>query len=209
MEKIDQDYWKKIFPGIPDTDADYCQWHYETVKHFRPERGMEIGFGWGYSATAYLTAHRETRPDKMLRLLSIDIDNNPLIKNLIKHANQMEKDYYEEFFFEGVGAFRYFINRLSISRGVALGAFLDWLYLDSEHDHISVFRDFTLAVPFLNDGGLLVLDDYASATAVQTLCEELKRNYWWKKPWEEVQSPSTVPNHHQIKLFRKPKGFRL
>lgn len=201
-EAIDQDYWKKVFPGIPDTDADYCQWHYETVKHFKPKYGLEIGFGWGYSARAFLLTEARM-------LISVDVENNPIIKNLTKHAHKMEKEFQNHFIFKGMGAFEFLIKRLLIPEGIALGTAFDWLYIDSEHDHISVFRDFTLAVPFLNDGGLLVLDDYASATAVQTLCEELKRNYWWKKPWEEVQSPSTVPNHHQIKLFRKPKGFRL
>lgn len=189
------DFFKSIYQ-LHQNDIDYLMWHYETVKHFQPKQGLELGFGWGFSAIGFLLGSKGN-------LISVDIDwkkqqyhGDILINNQEKAEKEIKNEFADRFLLYRTGVQKFFQN---VKHPKA-----DWLYIDTSHDYISVFRDFTLSIDSLKDGGILCLDDYYKTHAVADLYEEIKRY-----GWQEVFSPSAYDNHHEIKMFKKPKGFYL
>ncbi len=122
--------------------ADYYRYFFDAMVQLKPKLGLEVGFGWGMSAIAFL----EARPYPAL-MYSVDL-----------------KEFDQSGWFNSVDKMIPYRDRWSmLAREEALtnlqDKVFDWLYIDANHELGFPEQDFEEFEQFLAIGGYLGFDD--------------------------------------------------
>lgn len=135
-EMILSDYFSTYEEGYFDS-------YYNLAKKYQPKCALEIGLEGGDSAVALL----EACPKATL----VSLDNDGMVPGPEIVAGRGLSDRFQ--FVHGDSA-----EMLEVIR--AQGLTFDWIYIDGDHEYEGVKRDTELAWPLLNEGGVMVWDDY-------------------------------------------------
>jgi len=152
---------QKIDPMSIYGPEHFDSYYFESLKRWLStqnfRRGVEIGFAWGMSATAYL----ETQTSM---LISIDINDD-----------QGKADGINRVF---PGRWKLILGDSSTTLRWLPGMY-DYIYIDGDHDYQPVLMDLIAANSKLDNGGVIVCDDYGNPCGVKQAVDEFceKFNY--------------------------------
>lgn len=131
---------------------EYLEWLYRLIRTFNPQRGLEIGFGPGGSAIAFLRATETSE------LFSFDC------RDLSHRAAEIHTG--TRLHFQNIGSPGCF-NHID-------GDF-DWIYIDGNHTFGSVVKDWTHAREICRVGGLITFDDCGVLGEVNDAVEQFQK----------------------------------
>ncbi len=81
---------------------------------------------------------------------------------------------------------------------------VDLLYIDGDHDYAHAYGDTVAYLPFLREGGYLVIDDYPTFSGVSTAREQFMR-----EGFQFVHLAHEPPHGNGRLVWQKPAGDRL
>jgi predicted O-methyltransferase YrrM len=127
----------------------------DLVEKQGPEYCLETGFCTGRSALSVLLSTSTIK-----KFISIDIDFGGFVTC---HAGRKYKSLIESEFprFKGVqGSSDDILQELFFTSEYPSG--IDWFMVDGDHSYNGCFTDIERAIPYMNDGGIIIIDDYNS-----------------------------------------------
>lgn len=145
IEKIDKYWWPKGHFNLNQRD-----YFIETLKQLKPDNVLEIGFASGRSC---ITALVVAQP---IRMVSLDIDLDYI--GARKHAQLLEADFPNLRIIEGNSGT--ILNEQFFNNYFADG--VDFAFVDGGHSYEDAKTDCDNVYPYLNRGGMMVVDDYMS-----------------------------------------------
>ncbi len=136
------------YPG--EIFSNYFFWYTALVKRYRPKRILEIGVRYGYTGIAFCWTALEMGIDE-IEYLGVDDESyharscdraNANLRQVVPLANATALRWNS---FDGLPP--------------NCGTF-DLIHIDGNHDDFGVLNDLQICWPVLNEGGVIVLDDY-------------------------------------------------
>lgn len=149
-------YWGYIFYGL--------------CRNIQAKTTLEVGFRGGYITIWLLRAAIENEGRHYA------VDNNPrYLAQLEKKFSQVGiTDYHPKFF-------ALCKNSLEVEWGISL----DFLFLDSLHDYVTVSGELRKFGDYVRIGGYIAVHDYLAQGGCQAACDE----YFISKKWEKIIFP--------------------
>jgi predicted O-methyltransferase YrrM len=154
----------------------------KLLKDLKPKRCLEIGFASGRSTVTVLLAAQP------VMLVSIDLCLD-YIPGARAHANLLEKKFPTLKIIEGDS--KAILNRTFFESYFPNG--IDFAFVDGDHTYEGCSSDLSAVLPYINPGGIMLVDDYRSGppngvafesvnSAVDdfTLRNRLLLTYWCK-----------------------------
>ena len=145
LETIEKYWWSEGHFNFDQRD-----YFIETLGKLNPKSVLEIGFASGRSCITALVA---TQPRRMV---SLDIDLDYM--GARKHAQLLEKDFPNLKIIEG--------NSATVLNGQFFNSYfadgVDFAFVDGGHSYQDAKTDCDNVYPHLNQGGMMVVDDYMS-----------------------------------------------
>lgn len=150
---------------VPDFDgmmnAPKCQFLWNLVSKYKGTKGiiLEIGSWEGCSTTWLAVAGRKA---KFQQVIAIDLFTGTPSwglkgKNTYHiFMNRMKRNHLLDFVKPIIGDSRQVIDKLRLPQGISI------LHIDGDHEYSAVKADIDNYTPFLNAGGILIIDDYDS-----------------------------------------------
>ena len=145
LETIENYWWPKGHFNLDQRD-----YFIEILGKLNPKSVLEIGFASGRSCITALVA---TQPRRMV---SLDIDLDYI--GARKHAQLLEDDFPNLKIIEGDSG--KILNKQFFNNYFADG--VDFAFVDGGHSYKDTKTDCENVYPHLNQGGMMVVDDYKS-----------------------------------------------
>lgn len=145
IEKIENYWWPKGHFNLDQRD-----YFIEILEKLNPDNVLEIGFASGRSCITALVAAQPSR------MVSLDIDLDYM--GARKHAQLLEADFPNLKIIEGDSSI--VLNEQFFNNYFADG--VDFAFVDGGHSYEDAKTDCDNVYPHLNQGGMMVVDDYMS-----------------------------------------------
>lgn len=154
-----------------------AQFVYETVCQVRPEKSIEVGMAWGFSSVAICSALRDVCGG-----VNIVIDPFQLawyqgvalatlekygLSSFVQHHDQRSDLFLAKFWGEN--------NRIQFA------------FIDGDHRIDAVFVDFYYVNKLLDEGGVVIFDDYQFSSVMNVVRYALKNLHYELLPCYEAR----------------------
>ena len=123
----------------------------QILSTLKPKNVLEIGFATGRSCCTTLIA------GKPLKMICLDL-NLDYLKGGRQQSELLQKDFSCLKILEGDSI--KILNNNFIQREFPEG--LDFIYVDGGHQFDQAFHDISTSFPFLNNNGIMIIDDFYS-----------------------------------------------
>lgn len=146
---------KNLWGRSGHLSEDQFHFVYDLVQHLKPTYALETGFCTGRSSYAVLEAGKAT----LKKMLSVDIDLD--YSPFGREYKDILESHYKGNNFEVMEAcshdlFDSSFFALNFPEGI------DFMMVDGAHSYDGCLQDISLALPHVNTGGIIVVDDYKS-----------------------------------------------
>lgn len=147
LETIEKYWWSEGHFNFDQRD-----YFIETLGKLNPKNVLEIGFASGRSCVTALVA---AQPDQMV---SVELNLDSVQPSARQHSQLLEKDFPNLKIIEGNSAT--VLNEQFFNSYFADG--VDFAFVDGGHSYQDAKTDCDNVYPHLNQGGMMVVDDYMS-----------------------------------------------
>ena len=147
LETIENYWWP-----VGHFNFDQRDYFIEMLGKLNPDNVLEIGFASGRSCVTALVAAQPSR------MVSVEIDLDSVQPSARKHAQLLEADFPNLKIIEGNSDT--ILNEQFFNNYFADG--VDFAFVDGGHSYEDAKTDCENVYPHLNQGGMMVVDDYMS-----------------------------------------------
>lgn len=146
---------KNLWAKAGHFNEDQFHFVYNLVQNLKPAHALEIGFCTGRSSHAILEAGKVSL--KKMMSIDIDLDYNPLGR---EYKDKLELHYKNNHFRVIEACSHDTLNTPFFETNFPSG--IDFALVDGDHSYTGCLQDILSVLPYVNQGGIILIDDYKS-----------------------------------------------